>query len=996
MTTQYNAMATVPISTTTVINEKIQKTSDCFQVTFTTAPDLTPIWRTVIKRRYFDGLNESKYFHSTWADYARINGKRVLIDASKVNDYDLFQSTLQVYLTTGPDDKKRQDKLLTVHIYHTNGKKSVRTVLVQGFRCPQWVESEFEAIKRCVHGIALLYTSQSCMLKAALTANIQKALMPPGEEAPAVSSSDRTPGNTDALPISPSSSHDNGAEPMTTITPSSSSDAQRELETTHISSSSKDVMRELVTSSPSSDTLGMLMNTTPSSPLYNAREKEDTTPILSPSVDARGDEETTPTLSPSVDARAEEETTPTLSPSAEARAEEETTPTLSPFVEARAEEETTPTLSPSVEAPGEEETTPTLSPSVEARAEEETNPTLSPSVKARAEEETTPTLSPSVEAPGEEETTPTLSPSVEARAEEETTPTLSPSVEARAEEETTPTLSPSVEAPGEEETTPTLSPSVEAPGEEETTPTLSPSVEAPGEEETTPTLSPFVEAPGEEETTPTLSPSVEAPGEEEITPTLESPSDNVHREQENTPTLSPSDDDLREQEMNCTIEQLRAELVAVKASQEADREHFKIEINSLNVIINSMKSTIQEMEAKFKLNKDRKQCNNCQLKQVAPHTSTTSATSKPQAVDRVWQETPKTGSQHPTNSNTKNNSSKPSNSRDEHHHRSNKDQCLTISPDTTLLYIGDSVLDGLHAEKMGCSERDHAQVTISPGLTVTSLISSLSSRVQQSKKVTCVNVHVGINDCVNGRFIKKETWTSVISALRRCFPSAAVNLSSILPLNDTNKHVANCINKTNDGMYHAAWEKGAFFTDNDETFYSRSWEVKSSWYLNGFRPNKRGSSGLARNLKRTVRLSRHRPSEKSSQQRPTTYQPTPAYVSYVPKDYRSHQRAHKSPPPHHQHGHPTTASNSPVHHTSPANNQDRRTYSDVVSYGSAKTHPSQAHPEAYDQSRVTSQIQNQQTASLMKQPHLATPPIQQMYLSMVEKLIEFGKILHVQ
>ena len=392
----------------------------------------------------------------------------------------------------------------------------------------------------------------------------------------------------------------------------------------------------------------------------------------------------------------------------------------------------------------------------------------------------------------------------------------------------------------------------------------------------------------------------------------------MHREQENTPTLSPSDDDLREQEMNCTTEQLRAELVAVKASQKADREHFKMEINSLNVIINNMKSTIQEMEAKLKLNKDRKQCNSCQPKQVAPHTSTTSATSKPQAVDRVWQETPKTGSQHPTNSNTK------SNKRDEHHHRSNKDQCLTISPDTTLLYTGDSVLEGLHAEKMGCSERDHEQVVISPGLTVTSLLSSLSNRVQQSKKVTCVNVHVGINDCVNGRFIKKETWTSVINALRRCFPSAAVNRSPILPLNDTNKHVANCINKTNDGMYHAAWEKGAFFTDSDETFYSRSWEVKPSWYLNGFRPNKRGSSGLARNLKRTVRLSRHRPSEKSSQQRPTTYQPTPAYVSYVPKDYRSHQRAHQSPPPHRQHGHPTTASNSPAHHTSPANIQDRQ------------------------------------------------------------------------
>ena len=159
-------------------------------------------------------------------------------------------------------DLKITKDRITVHIYHTNGKKpSVRTVLVQGFRCPQWVESEFEAIKRCVHEIALQYTSQSCMLKAALTANIQKALMPPGKETPAVSSSDRTPGNADALPISSSSSHDNGAELMTTITPSSSSDAQRELETTHTSSSSKDVKTELVTSSPSSDTPGMPMNT---------------------------------------------------------------------------------------------------------------------------------------------------------------------------------------------------------------------------------------------------------------------------------------------------------------------------------------------------------------------------------------------------------------------------------------------------------------------------------------------------------------------------------------------------------------------------------------------------------------------------------------------------------------------------------------------------------------------------------------------------------------
>ena len=90
--------------------KKYQKNSDCFQVTFTTAPDLTPVWPTVIKRsRYFDGLNESKYFHSTWADYARINGKRVLVDTYKVTDYDLFKVLFMCILQQ--DLKIKKDKI---------------------------------------------------------------------------------------------------------------------------------------------------------------------------------------------------------------------------------------------------------------------------------------------------------------------------------------------------------------------------------------------------------------------------------------------------------------------------------------------------------------------------------------------------------------------------------------------------------------------------------------------------------------------------------------------------------------------------------------------------------------------------------------------------------------------------------------------------------------------------------------------------------------------
>ena len=111
----------LPLSLRKKQNKK--KTNGYFQVTFTTSPSLIPVWRTVIKHRYFDGLSQSKYFHLTWADYARIDGKRVQVDTDEIDGYELPQSTLQVHLTAGTEKQQSRDKLITVHIYHTNGKK---------------------------------------------------------------------------------------------------------------------------------------------------------------------------------------------------------------------------------------------------------------------------------------------------------------------------------------------------------------------------------------------------------------------------------------------------------------------------------------------------------------------------------------------------------------------------------------------------------------------------------------------------------------------------------------------------------------------------------------------------------------------------------------------------------------------------------------------------------------------------------------------------------
>ena len=216
-------------------------------------------------------------------------------------------------------------------------------------------------------------------------------------------------------------------------------------------------------------------------------------------------------------------------------------------------------------------------------------------------------------------------------------------------------------------------------------------------------------------------------------------------------------------DMVCIIQHLRAELAAGKASQKADREHFKIEIDSLNTTM----TRIQDVEAKLKVCKDKETKTQCNFSektsmQAAPPTPKTSSPSNPPAdggasgkepsVETLMPKTsplsnpPAAGGavkEHSvkriqnlfSNDNT-NHSSKPSNRENEGRCNNHEQQAevLTVLPDTTLLYIGDSVFSDLHEEKMGCSERDKSQVIFTSGLTLTALISKLSKPVQPSRK----------------------------------------------------------------------------------------------------------------------------------------------------------------------------------------------------------------------------------------------------------------------
>ena len=138
MTSQSNAKATAPTNVTTVTDEenKIKKINYCFQVTLTTSQNN---WTPIINLTVSVGLN----FSTPRGLNTRKKAKRVLVDVDEIDGYEVSQSTLQVYLTRGPQDQQSRDKLIIVHVYHTYDKKpSVRTVLVQGSCCPQWARSQ--------------------------------------------------------------------------------------------------------------------------------------------------------------------------------------------------------------------------------------------------------------------------------------------------------------------------------------------------------------------------------------------------------------------------------------------------------------------------------------------------------------------------------------------------------------------------------------------------------------------------------------------------------------------------------------------------------------------------------------------------------------------------------------------------------------------------------------------------------------------------------------
>jgi hypothetical protein len=172
-----------------------------------------------------------------------------------------------------------------------------------------------------------------------------------------------------------------------------------------------------------------------------------------------------------------------------------------------------------------------------------------------------------------------------------------------------------------------------------------------------------------------------------------------------------------------------------------------------------------------------------------------------------------------------------------------------LRPNTETLIIGDSIVKGLHENKMSV-ENEHAQVISIPGMGHKKLLEKLKA-LTPVKTVTTVVLHVGIIDCTKGYKIGMKAWCGVIQQLHYSFPNAVIKMSSILPYNQHNPHIASCIHDTNRSMEEACKQQpDVDFINNDNAFYTRAGDLKTGWMKDAIHVNERGASGLAIQIKR--------------------------------------------------------------------------------------------------------------------------------------------------
>ena len=168
-----------------------------------------------------------------------------------------------------------------------------------------------------------------------------------------------------------------------------------------------------------------------------------------------------------------------------------------------------------------------------------------------------------------------------------------------------------------------------------------------------------------------------------------------------------------------------------------------------------------------------------------------------------------------------------------------------VNSDTTHVLIGDSVSKPVMSHLVfRTSSSQNLSVS---GLELDDVIHWLRYS-PQSPLVRCVVVHVGVNSCQKNT-LTESNWAALITLVRKVFPNASIQLSSIVPLWGFHP-LKKTVTASNEAMKAACERERVTFINHHDTFITANNAPRKALYRDdGLHPSHQGTIRLANNIK---------------------------------------------------------------------------------------------------------------------------------------------------
>ena len=170
-----------------------------------------------------------------------------------------------------------------------------------------------------------------------------------------------------------------------------------------------------------------------------------------------------------------------------------------------------------------------------------------------------------------------------------------------------------------------------------------------------------------------------------------------------------------------------------------------------------------------------------------------------------------------------------------------------VKPDTTRVLIGDSVFVPLRPDLMYPDSKCE-NISVS-GLRVHE-VTHLLANIPQSPNVRQAVFHVGINTCgLSETSVPESEWTSLLKLAKKAFPSAAIEVSSVILPKSGDPALRKWAFDSNAALEKCCQNLDCIYINNDIIFRTENGAPRKALYRDNIHPSFAGTKRLAFHIK---------------------------------------------------------------------------------------------------------------------------------------------------